>query len=542
MLVDDGGAPLADIEVSAAIDADGNAFLFGWDPAEEMMPLPFFTTLPDADAMLEVHGRDVVEVEGSFDPTMNPFEPALLTGLTVQIAIRWTLINLAVGVAISAVLDVVNNVCQALGGEAWACDLATEILGYAAAVAVPGIRLRALGTFTWRALGRIALSELADTLISNACSRIPKLLIAWTRDGLADVELEAARGEYREVVAMQSYMVWRMENDPPSDPTALATMRAHVQRTALLLAELNRMVRPDYVEAYEVPSAPGALEGVLGNAALKTVVGLGKMLYSERSDLWTGDWTSPRFTVELNDRMRRLLRAESNIASWELEITDPTPVGSSGLATHLLGCGVSLVKSVGIELVSGGPTEMMAVTDIIRGFTEMARQILEAEWAANYGTGPLPAPSCTVDFFEPNATWNAVASRPVSTVGAEILDEVSLCAPDGTGGEIDWYAFTMPFISLNATADLMGVTGGVGQDARVCFELYYWDEALELIGDPPTLIRGPACGTPAAGINIPRFAVSRTTGVTWSTIFVKVYPEAGETAPDGVDYQIAINL
>jgi len=539
-LVDDAGAAVAGVEVAASVDAAGDAFLLAWDPDERWMPLPVYMTLPEASASLTVHGRDAIEAEGPFDPTVNPFAPALLTGLSVQVAIRWTLINIGVGIAVSAVLDVANNVCRAAGGAGWACDLATEILGYVAAVAVPGVRLRALGMLTWSAIGRVAASELGNTLLDNACSRIPKALVAWTLEASADANLAAARAEYLEVASMQNHLTWRLTNDPPTDPARRAELEQLAEESARLLAVLNRMVRPDWVEAYDTREAPGALDGVLGNSALKLAVDLGKSLY-RTSSTGTGTWNSPRFSVELNDRIRRLLRAESRIAEWNLEVGTPASVANSPGRATALGCVVTLVKGVGLTLVEGGPAETISTTETIRALTEVAREALTTGWNRAYGTD-LPPPGCVVDFFEPNGSWEAVSSRPVSSVGDGLLDELTLCGPDGSGAEEDWYAFTMPFLTLNLDANLVGVPGGRGQDDRVCLELSYWDQALDFVSEPPTSIAGPVCATVRDGISIPRIAVSRTLGVEWSQIYAHVTLEPGSTSASGIDYQLDLSL
>jgi len=388
------------------------------------------------------------------------------------------------------------------------------------------------------------LRELGPMIAEHVlCDEVPRALVAWNLGhSSADAELERARDEFHEVQSMQQYIMWHVAEHPPDDPAALEEILERTERTAVLISELTRMIRPDYVEMYEVDPAapPGYLDGVLGNAALTTAVGFGKELHRADTGLLR---RADHIADELLERMARLLGNDSRFSRFLVGVsrnTTPTPRAAVGTA---LGCSVTLVKAVGATYADDSHEDEFATTEIIRGLTALARENLLDVWHRHYGEAPPPVPDCTLDLFEPNERWSRVASTPVGTLGGAPIDDISLCLPDGTGDEVDWYAFSMPFLSYDVEAHLTGVDGGVGQDARICMDIWYWDEALEIIGDPPTPIRSTTCGEiGTTGVTIPRFGVSRTTGVSWSTLFVRVTPETPGTTPEGVDYQLAFDL
>jgi len=541
-LVDEEDTPRAGLEVRVAIDAEGSALLLAMDPSGELMPLPIHTTLPDADSTLEVHGRDVMHESRVFDPSENPFAPAfslggLLSGTAVRVILRGVVIPIVRGVVVNALLDVAENVCRSSGFSPTTCRWASRILGYAAAL-VPGLGNVRLGQLRWRELPSTLLTEVGPMLAAHVlCEDVPRALVSWSTGAAGDVALELAREEYQEVLSMQLYMMWRVANDPPDDPAAVEEIVAETERTLVLVSELSRIVRPDYVEMYQVEEpTPMWFDGVLMSSALNGAVETAATMYGEDPTLLD---LSRRLDSGLIARLRTLLRSGSRLdrALVAIEERAASPRTTS---PWLLGCAVAAVKGVSAVDPSGA-TASFATAEIIRGLSELARLRLEALWDRHY-SGPPPVPDCRLDFHEPNGRWSDVASRPVSTLGDTPLTDLSLCAPDGTGGETDWYAFSMPFLSYRISAELLGVPDGLGQDAEVCMDVWYWDEALELIGDSPTLVRGETCGTIGTGVTIPRFAVSRTTGVTWSTLFVRVRPADGEPAPDGVDYSLRFTL
>ncbi len=187
----------------------------------------------------------------------------------------------------------------------------------------------------------------------------------------------------------------------------------------------------------------------------------------------------------------------------------------------------------------GVERDAAAELDVLVGDLQQTAETAADVYHQKFYGEAIPDPDCLPDLYEPNGTWEAALSRPLSYTadGSPVrVEDLNLC--DGaTADESDWYAFPSSLINFQTQARIRKPEGSPeGTDVPICMEIWFYDELLELGYLDPVQIAS-ACGTVREEFSTAQLSVASTTGVRWQYLMVHVFPDPSAPAPtEGVDY------
>lgn len=543
---DDEPGDAAGVEIYIEVTAERQARVLVADPEGRYVPMIFGAELPDApgDTLhVEVDGRDLLEGD---EPAYryapgepSPFMPNAFTipEVLVVVSVQGLLRSIKYAAAVYVVKRVVEagcNVLNPLHGDT--CARAARWVEIAGTVLTPGIQMLRDGAWALTANLGVATGQAAFNYFAGwACGEVGTFF-KWADPTAAD--FPAVRDRVRDAVRKLNHLLVALEEDPPADPEALGAL---LDAVGPALAIVAREVRENHVNVLQPPQVDDIAEGALSALVGTTLVSM------TNGDIYAA-WFHPNPAVRqmlvqpAGGAAVRFVQLGSRYTGGKIWVLDPRLLKSLQTAAGgALSCVVGLVTSFDVE-VEGMPYTVETL-EVIDAIADLAHHWLDHAYATHYGMVFDP-PACLPDEFEPNGDRVAaqLGGAQLQIDGPVQLDGLNLCDGEGPAGDEDWFVFDMGPISLRAQARVRAPDPpGAGADERVCVEIFFYSELLELVGAEPERVEGPVCGRVGDAFSTQQFSVRRTVGEQWSQLIVRVYVDGEPMAPQ-IDYGLAFTL
>jgi len=548
----DMGMALPGRQVTVAVGDSSMAYLIT-DPLGQYQPFLHTVDVPEEDAELEYDAYDVYREQAGlddYDPGTgpNPFgamsdddfgradHSLTIVGIAVTIGIRSILTSVAVGAAAAVFSNLVEGACNAVAPlYAERCRIVGVLAGAVGSL-VGGFFT---GPVTAWALGATAL----DTALSVAelnCDNLAGAAVGYVLDPGDDT----GQNRYREIARKLNYLLHVMETDPQPGQPSWDWAMEQAQR----LIAVRDVVRNRYFQLWNqdglgdskafgfgMGRAASATSGFFNNLEVDVrAATLTRLTIREETlaVLEIGEYDA-RYTVA----NWRYVQADWETFEWSY---DPGSEFSKEMRGLLIGCAFNFVKGAVVAWSDGTTSREVELetADMVDDILDVFETGIEETYRRHWGDD-IPMGDCLPDLQEPNGTWELAHASPVPgdlvTGGVAELMDLNLCNPAGTSGEDeDWYAYDIAPIELRVQARLIGDDMGMGQDERMCIEVYFYSEIYTITGDPPDRITG-TCGPVSSWPATMSFGVRRTAGERWSQILLRVTHE-DPTSTQEVDY------
>jgi hypothetical protein len=532
---------LAGIVVHMQATEEGASY-YADDPAGDYMPLLFQSGIPtELDQELTVSGEEIFLEGGDifeFEPGDDPFTSRLLVGFTVSLSVRGVMMAVGKAAALMVFKKLVQETCLFFAPlHDDVCKVVANVVDFGRGVVVKGIKLVARKGYSWiGGLATATLQEAWSELRSKACEAGGKFLITWIVPP-EDEQEKPVQLRYREVAYKYRYLLDKLDNDPPDDPTARAALVTELGAAGKALTGVAGKVRDHYFELYN--DNP---ETFLTDASFKLTAEAIKELVEFRPLILESITLAYGYEELLLITDTTVYFESYEFFYGEIEISEGPPIESPWLFDWGVDCALTAAKGARIGWTAQDEQWTADIEiETAAGFMIDIIDDFLAKLHAEHWGGDIPDPDCLPDIWEPNDTWQSALTQPFANAGSPVtIENFNLC--DGTSADdVDWIAIDANLINFQVQGRIRAPEGGEGANERVCLDLYWYSQITELAGDPPYFLTG-ACGTVASEFSTAQIGVAQSTGESFRYVLARVRPDPGVPIPSvGIDYTLGLS-
>ncbi len=531
---------LGQAKVTVRVEQSGAVFALIVDPAGKLAPAYYAGSL--TNGKVEV-SSDQSAADNKLDVAWNkdqkspfPGDKFTLVGISVSMVIRFALRTAITMAVTSIVKNLVNKTCLFFNPlyTGWCSNLA-EFAKEAAGVLMGGLFMKFDGGLTWSAFGWSIAEAAGNWLIQKGCEKATGafLVSAGPVTGQPNALYAANMGLWKKVAHKALYMIKKDATNPVANPAKKAMVKAAVKNTLRLLAATRNFVQMDLYMTVPGDKKPAISDGKIFTFTMKMVENIGKELKKVVTTInLTTIISSTTTYVQLWDTLYvsnktfvyQRLRVQRTSKPW-------LPKGFS----QAVSCAIGLIDGVGGYIQSATNTPInMDVSQFANDALKLTDRLLDEVYASAWG-GTIATPSCYPDIFEPNN--KASVKQAVKNLGQKVtIDKLSM-----TKGDVDW--FTLPLLGAWAKVqagvaarkpDAANDCGTVPAGAKLCVQMYWYSNIIELAGTGPAKIGSEHCGVVGPGESgDPQVAtqwwnVSKVTGEQGQTLLVRVRQPSGQ--------------